>query len=204
MITSGCKDKSLERDSAVSFVLFSHGFFPVVLCWWMESTHTYIGRMAGLNPMLDVSEDARFGQRHCRTDQCYSARMAEITKSAAAELSMSLCMGTYCWTTYAPLFLRLILREPKGNPALRWVFILILFVVACCLLNSGPTYETPAEVQVRWLRTQPFHFNQLTKYVTLRLGGHDNGSGSVRHEHCSRGSSKFKNEFAGGEGGKMY
>jgi purine-nucleoside phosphorylase len=67
-------------------------------------------RFSAINPLNQTSDDARFGPRHIRSDNCYSRRLAAIARAAANKLHFNLYNGAYCWT-------------------------------------SGPTYETPSEVQ---------------------------------------------------------
>lgn len=67
-------------------------------------------RFSGINPLVDISDDPRFGTKHATSSKAYSKRIAAIVQSAAKTLKMDVLTGTYCW-------------------------------------SSGPSYETPAEVQ---------------------------------------------------------
>ena len=67
-------------------------------------------RFSGINPLVDISDDPRFGTKHATSNKAYSKRIAAIVQSAAKTLKIDVLSGTYNWT-------------------------------------SGPSYETPAEVQ---------------------------------------------------------
>lgn len=56
-------------------------------------------RFSGVNPLKDVSDDRRFGEKHCTSSFAYSKRIQTIVREAAAKLHMPVLSGTYCWTS---------------------------------------------------------------------------------------------------------
>jgi hypothetical protein len=64
-------------------------------------------RWAAVNPLSDVCEDSRFGERSSKTASSYSDRMADLARQAAKEMNASEWVheGTYCWTSSVSLLL---------------------------------------------------------------------------------------------------
>ena len=54
-------------------------------------------RLCSVNPMIDICDDPRFGQRHIDA-HLYSQRVAALAQQAAHNLGIILHQGTYCWT----------------------------------------------------------------------------------------------------------